>query len=182
MKGLLIIIAPLQFHFEETISIFKLLFVENENFYFFLNFVENNKILPIIFLLSTFSSIYIFLMNFKFVNFSIFLDFFSILILNYYLSPILAFTFYFCFLHSIRHSLSLILELNSNNFKSGFLLFLKKAAPLTILTAVIYLIILFYLNNSYGLNDSISKVIFIGLASLTFPHILLEYLIKKNEK
>jgi len=31
------------------------------------------------------------------------------------------------------------------------------------------------------LNDSIYKVIFIGLASLTFPHILLEYLIEKNE-
>ena len=27
----------------------------------------------------------------------------------------------------------------------------------------------------------VSKVIFIGLASLTFPHILLEYLIEKNE-
>ena len=27
-----------------------------------------------------------------------------------------------------------------------------------------------------------SKVIFIGLASLTFPHILLEYLLEKNEK
>ena len=33
LKGLLIIIAPLQFHFEETINIFKLLFVENEKFY-----------------------------------------------------------------------------------------------------------------------------------------------------
>ena len=28
----------------------------------------------------------------------------------------------------------------------------------------------------------VSKVIFIGLASLTFPHILLEYLLEKNEK
>jgi len=26
------------------------------------------------------------------------------------------------------------------------------------------------------------KVIFIGLASLTFPHILLEYFLEKNEK
>ena len=33
-----------------------------------------------------------------------------------------------------------------------------------------------------GLNDAILKIIFIGLASLTFPHILLEYLIEKNEK
>ena len=35
---------------------------------------------------------------------------------------------------------------------------------------------------SYGLDDVIIKVIFIGLASLTFPHILLEYLLEINEK
>ena len=102
-------------------------------------------------------------------------------ILNYYLSPILAFTFYFCFLHSIKHSFSLIFQLNSESFKSGFFIFLKKALPLTILTSVIYLITLFNLNNSYEFNDSILKVIFIGLASLTFPHILLGYLLEKNE-
>jgi len=67
-------------------------------------------------------------------------------------------------------------------FKDGLLIFLKRTLPLTILTAVIYLITLFYLNNSYEINESILKLIFIGLASLTFPHILLEYLLKKNEK
>ena len=182
LKGLLIIIAPLQFHFEETINIFKLLFVENEKFYIFLGFIENNKILPIIFLLSVSSSIFLFTKNFKFISFSIFLDFFSILILNYYLSPIVAFTFYFCFLHSIRHSFLLIFELDPVSFKNGLFRFFKKTLPLIIVTAAIYLIALFYLKNTYEFNDAILKVIFIGLASLTFPHILLEYLIKKNEQ
>ena len=58
----------------------------------------------------------------------------------------------------------------------------KKAIPLTILTGVICFISLYLLNNSYNLNDTILKVIFIGLASLTFPHILLEYFLEKNEK
>ena len=179
---MLIVIAPLNFHFEETVKIFKLLFVENEKFYMYLSFIESFKIIPIIFLLSIFSSFYLFIKNFKFVNFSIFLDFFSILILNYYLSPLLAFTFYFCFLHSIRHSISLIFEIDNKNIKNGLILFLKKVLPLTILTIIIYLIGLFYLNNSFEFNDAILKVIFIGLASLTFPHILLEYLLEKNEK
>ena len=61
-------------------------------------------------------------------------------------------------------------------------MFLKKALPLTILTILLYLITLFYLSNSYELDDAILKVIFIGLASLTFPHILLEYLVEKNER
>ena len=182
LKGLLIIIAPLNFHFEETINIFKILFVENEKFYTYLGLMENFKIIPIIFLLSVFSSFYLFIKNFNFVKFTIFLDFFSILILNYYLSPTVAFTFYFCFLHSIRHSFSLMFQLNSANLKIGFLLFLKKVLPLTVLTAIIYLISLFYLNNYYEFNEAILKIIFIGLASLTFPHILLEYLLEKNEK
>ena len=181
-KGLLIIIAPLNFHFEETLQIFKLLFVQSEKFYMYLGLIESLNIIPIIFLLSIFSSFCLFIKNFKFANFSIFLDFFSILILNYYLSPLLAFTFYFCFLHSIRHSISLIFEIDNNNFKNGLIIFIKKALPLTILTIIIYLIALIYLNNSYEFDNAILKVIFIGLASLTFPHILLEYLLEKNEK
>jgi beta-carotene 15,15'-dioxygenase len=182
LKGSLIVIAPLNFHFEETVNIFKLLLVENEKFYLYLSLIESLKIIAIIFLISVFSNFFLFIKNFKFINFSIFLDFFSILILNYYLSPLLAFTFYFCFLHSIRHSVSLIFEIDSKNFKNGLSIFIKKALPLTVLTILIYLISLFYLNNSYELDNAILKVIFIGLASLTFPHILLEYLLEKNEK
>ncbi len=126
-KGILIIVAPLNFHFEETINIFKLLFVDSEKFYVFLGYVENLKIIPIIFLLSLISSMYLFFKNFKFINFSIFLDFFSILILNYYLTPLLAFTFYFCFLHSIRHSISLIFEIDKNNFKKWVLNIFEKS-------------------------------------------------------
>ena len=94
----------------------------------------------------------------------------------------LAFTIYFCFLHSIRHSFSLIFELDPHSFRNGLLIFLKKMLPLTTLTILIYSIVLFYLNNHYEFDDAILKVIFIGLASLTFPHILLEFLIEKNEK
>ena len=47
---------------------------------------------------------------------------------------------------------------------------------------VLFIIGVFFLTNYYALNDAILKVIFIGLASLTFPHILLEYLLEKNEK
>ena len=110
------------------------------------------------------------------------MDFISILLLNYFLSPILAFTIYFCFLHSIRHSFKLSNELNRNDFIKGFKEFIIKAMPLTILTGILFLMSLFYLKNYYLLDSAISKVIFIGLASLTFPHILLEYLIEKNEQ
>ena len=44
LKGALVVIAPLNFHFEETINIFKLLFVEREKFYIYLGLIENFKI------------------------------------------------------------------------------------------------------------------------------------------
>mgnify|MGYP001463381682 CR=1 FL=1 len=182
IKGTLIILAPIYFHFEDTINIFKLLLVDNENFYALLDFVETNKILIFSIILSTLAHIILFSKNFEIKKFVIFLDYFSILILNYYFSPLLAFTLYFCFLHSVRHSISLILELDKNNFYLGFRKFIKKALPLTILTAILCFISLYLINNTYSFDSSILKIIFIGLASLTFPHILLEYLLEKNEK
>ena len=182
LKGSLIVFAPMYFHFNETISIFKLLFIENENFYNFLDLIESKKILLYCIILSTLANILLFTKNFELKKLTIFLDYFSIIIINYYFSPLVAFTIYFCFLHSVRHSISLISELDRDDLGNGFKIFIKKALPLTIITAIFCGIGLYLLNNTYNLESSILKIIFIGLASLTFPHILLEYLIEKNEK
>ena len=182
LKGSLIIFAPMYFHFDETISIFKLLLIDNESFYEFLNLLETNKILLYGIIISTISSILLFSKNFELKKFTIFLDYFSILIINYYFSPLVAFTIYFCFLHSIRHSISLMSELDENDLSNGLKIFTKKALPLTIITVTFFFLGLYLLNNTYNFDSSILKIIFIGLASLTFPHILLEYLIEKNEK
>ena len=182
LKGSLVILAPIYFHFDETISIFKLLLVENETFYTILSSVEEKNILLLSIIISSISSIYLFTKQFEIKKFTIFLDYFSIILLNYFLSPLVAFTMYFCFLHSIRHSITLVFEIDKNNLKNGVLTFIKKAMPLTFLTAVLCIVGLYFLNINYGFNNSILKLIFIGLASLTFPHILLEYFLEKNEK
>ena len=182
LKGSLIVFAPMYFHFNETISIFKLLFIENENFYNFLDLIESKKILLYCIILSTLANILLFTKNFELKKFTIFLDYFSIIIINYYFSPLVAFTIYFCFLHSVRHSISLMSELDRDDLGNGFKIFVKKALPLTIITAIFCAIGLYLLNNTYNLESSILKIIFIGLASLTFPHILLEYFLEKNEK
>ena len=175
-KGSPVIVLPLLFHKNETLFIFKSL-----NFDIAQNFLINNEILYLFIFLSLISNIVLSL-NRSFETKSLLLmDFLSIIILNYFLNPVLAFTIYFCFLHSIRHSISLIKEINTN-LKKGFPIFVKKALPLTIISILGYIFALYILNNYNELNDSIYKVIFIGLASLTFPHILLEYLIEKNEQ
>ena len=176
LKGSSVIIAPLLFQKDATNTIFKTL-----NFNVFESTIFNNQFLIILLILSFLSSIYI--SNKKSIELKalMIMDFSSLIILNIFLTPILAFTLYFCFLHSIRHSISLIFELDKS-FKVGFKKFVSKAIPLTVITGVIFLIAIYVLNNFYMLDEAIYKVIFIGLASLTFPHILLEYLLERNEK
>ena len=175
-KGSLIITSPLFFHKEETILIFEIL-----NFNISNNLILSNEILFVLILLSLISGIILALNKSIEAKSLLLMDYLSILILNYFLTPIIAFTIYFCFLHSIRHSISLIREINKNLTK-GLPIFIKKALPLTILTIFGYVVSILILNNYNEFNETIYRVIFIGLASLTFPHILLEYLIEKNEQ
>jgi len=171
-KGSVVVVAPLFFHTEETLQIFKILgdnlIMTHENFLvslLLISFIAN-------FFIMQWSN-----------NSGFFLaDWVTIFALNIFFSPLVVFTIYFCFLHSVRHSFGLIYEINKKKFKNGLKKFLKRALPLTLVTAILFIFGVYILTNYYVLDDAIMKVIFIGLASLTFPHILLEYLIEKNEK
>ena len=179
IKGSLIIFAPLFFYIDETLKIFEVLLINDEVLFF----IKNQHWIINIFLGLGVLGYFYFVFKNRFKDFEIlFLDILSVLILNFIFSPLIAFTIYFCFLHSIRHIISISCELDGNSFSNGAKMFIKKALPLTILTALLYLSSIVYISSSYGLSDAIIQVIFIGLASLTFPHILLEYLIEKNEK
>ena len=175
IKGSLIILAPLFYKLNETIVLFEIL---NFN----MNFLDYKNLIEIFFYLSLLSNIYFLIENLECNYALIAFDLLAINLLFYLLSPLAAFTLYFCFIHSLRHTISLSNELNKNNLKKGFKKFFFKAIPLTVITAFLFLISIFILNNYYTFDESILKVIFIGLASLTFPHILLEYLLEKNEK
>jgi len=188
-KGSLVITAPLYFHYDETMNIFNIL---NSNFAL-LNDLSFNLVGDSIVLTSSLDIFWVIgiysYIHFNFVlnsttygSGAVIADGASIILLNYFFTPLIAFTLYFCFLHSIRHSISLITMLNKKNFAKGTRIFIKKALPLTLITAVLFILGVFLLTNYYDINDAVLKVIFIGLASLTFPHILLEYLIEKNER
>jgi len=175
IKGSLIILAPLFYKLNETMALFEIL---NFN----INLFDYKNLIEIFFYLSLLSNIYFLTEDLKWNYSFIVFDLLSINLLFSLLSPLTAFTLYFCFIHSLRHTVSLSDELNKNNLKKGFKEFFFKAIPLTMITAFLFLTSVYILNDYYSFDESILKVIFIGLASLTFPHILLEYLLEKNEK
>ena len=176
LKGSAVILAPLLFQKNKTNEIFQIL-----NFKVFESQIFTNQFLITLLCLSFLSSLFISNKKNSDLKGLMVMDFFSLIILNIFLTPVLAFTIYFCFLHSIRHSITLIFELDKS-FKSGFKKFISKAIPLTFATGAMFLLSIYFLSSFYKLDEAIYKVIFIGLASLTFPHILLEYLLEKNEK
>ena len=166
-KGSIIIVSPLLFNQNKTLEIFNSINFDLSN-----TLLVKTEFLVILLLLSFISNL-ILSFNKNYDEKSVLLmDFFSIITLNIFLNPLLAFTIYFCFLHSFRHSIKLIFELNKN-FKKGIFIFIKKALPLTFITGIIFIVALNFLNHEFKLNESVNMVIFIGLASLTFPHILL---------
>ena len=94
----------------------------------------------------------------------------SLVLIIYNTNAIFAFSFYFCFIHSFNHVKRILPSLRTNlsdkNIKNMFLFF-------TFLTWGLGFVILSYLNYYGSLDHSIIKVTFIGLAALTFPHMIL---------
>ncbi len=115
LKVSLIIIAPLMFHFTETINIFKLLLIQDENFYLFLDFIESNQILSFALLISLFVNTYYFINNFKILNILIFFDFFFVILRFFW--KILQFFFFFFLKNFVKSQHSFKKTLITNNFE-----------------------------------------------------------------
>jgi beta-carotene 15,15'-dioxygenase len=181
LKGSLIILLPLFFNFEKTNLIFNTILFSNNYLLLSNNYVK--FILAINLLMQVLFYLYIYFK--KKLNrsdfFSIIFEIFLIIIIFYLFTPIVAFTLYFCFMHSIKNILLISDELNSNLFR-GFQIFVKRSLFLTLITFFILLISLFFLIKFDLLENSIEKIIFIALASLTLPHIILHYIAENIKK
>ncbi len=98
-------------------------------------------------------------------------EIFFLLFIFYFFDPLLSFAIYFCFFHTYKHLKHLIknIYLNLNNKK--FVIY--STLIFTVISWVGGLGIVYYLVQNLSLYESILKVIFIGLAALTLPHMLL---------
>jgi beta-carotene 15,15'-dioxygenase len=181
-RGLLVISTPLYLNNQETANFIDILLLGidtwnfNPEFFYYLFYLN-------LFILISLQILYLYL---KLLNFRYFLiiciENLSIILIFNYLPLILAFTIYFCFMHSSKHILSLANELDANDLNQGLKRFLVLSLPLTMATFLIAVIMLFYLSNDFSISNAMLKIIFIGLASLTLPHIMLEYIYGRTKK
>jgi len=178
LKGSLIILLPLFFNFEQTNLIFNTILFSKDYILLSHNYVK--FILIVNLLIQILFYLYICLIKKLKKNefMAIIFEIFLIIITFYLFNPIVAFTLYFCFMHSLKNILLISSELNPRLFK-GLKLFLKQSLFLTLITFFILFIGLIFLINFDFLEKSIEKIIFIGLASLTLPHIVLHYFSEK---
>ena len=88
----------------------------------------------------------------------------------YLLPPLLAFAFYFCFVHSIRHFKNIYSTLNDglSNKRIYWLTFL-----FSIITWIVGGLLLALNQGSIEIETQLLRIIFIGLAALTVPHMIL---------
>ena len=162
--GLSIISFPVFFHEEKIIFLYSFL-SSAENLKFLIFFQKN-----ICYLLFFLSSIIIIK---YYRDFNLCLQITIITSSAYLLDPIYYFISYFCFFHSIKNYEE---SLNSINMTKSNLIVITNTLLVIVVSLILYL---FYLEGN--IEYKISNLIFVGLASLTVPHMILKIIIKKRK-
>jgi Brp/Blh family beta-carotene 15,15'-monooxygenase len=98
------------------------------------------------------------------------LDFLSLLGLAYFTPPLIYFTLYFCLLHSPRHLFGIFISATIAEHMS----LLRMMITYT-LFSLVFIVGLWWLWSALPSSTLILKLIFISLAAVTVPHMLLIY-------
>ena len=175
---------PISFTYGMTVIFGIIFFNENQSFVIF-EYLTNDKI----YYLKDYFFIPYFI-TFMFIIFFIYLSFFEkklqkgvfeilfLLVVFYIFDPLLSFAIYFCFFHTYKHLKHLIRNIYLNLPNKKFVIY--STLVFTIISWISGLGIVYYLVQNLSLYESILKVIFIGLAALTLPHMLLVDLIYRR--
>lgn len=167
-SGMVIISAPLIFNSKEVLSLYEILI---GNYASYILTCQTT-----IFYFSCLYLTYNFVLSYNYFN--TVRNIYSLMLygmLSSLLPPLLYFTVYFCCAHSFQH-MSRVWDMTTKNDRSRLLI------AVTLLTAVVitFALLIYYWLIRLGINFEVVnvKVLFIGLAALSFPHILLVDLCK----
>jgi Brp/Blh family beta-carotene 15,15'-monooxygenase len=107
------------------------------------------------------------------------LELISLVVLFLSLKPFAAFLIYFCFLHSLRHILYVLEEMNRLFNRGSVKWLIVQALPATLITLLALAICYLTLEHEAIDVPAMLNLFFISLAALTFPHMILVEAVKK---
>ena len=162
--GMTVIFGIIFFNENQSFLIFE--YLTNDNIYKF------QKYFYIPYSLTLLSIMYFFYLSFFEQNLRKgVIEILFLLAIFYFLDPLLSFAIYFCFFHTYKHLKHLIKNIYLNLKNKKFVIY--STSVFTLISWFGGLGIIYYLVQNLSLYESILKVIFIGLAALTLPHMLL---------
>jgi len=162
--GMTIIFGIIFFNEDQSFLIFE--YLTNDNIY---SFQEYFFIAYIITFLSIIFFIFLSFYQKEFRK-GVF-EIFFLLIIFYVFDPLLSFSIYFCFFHTYKHLKHLINNIYKHLSNKKFVIYTTIA--FTIISWFGGFLVILYLAQNFNIYESIVRVIFIGLAALTLPHMIL---------
>jgi len=98
-----------------------------------------------------------------------------------FLPPLVSFTVYFCWWHSIRQCIKLIAQFNTTDFRRGLAAFAWNALPLSLggclMACLLYLMFASTSTQQFALQI---RTVFYLLSALTVPHMFVEMMLPKR--
>lgn len=158
--------SPILFQTEEVFVLFEIL----------INREITQPSIHLIYIVSYLTAVFYLLIKYSLRSIPLYI----LLFLNFiFLPPILSFVLYFCFHHSIRHYLSSLSDEKIITFNFSIVRATIFFIFLTILFS--FFMISFMLHvSSFSFEEAVVKYIFITLACLTLPHLLLNIFYHRN--
>ena len=162
--GMNLVLGIIFFHTYESFEIFK--YLSNENFLIFKKYLIYGYMIYIIFLIY-----YCFLaINIKKLRWGL-LEMLLILIAISLFDPLTGFALYFCFIHTFKHIKAILSD--TRKYLTNKIFVFLSTTVFTILTWVGGCLAIIYLSSNFSFDESFVKTVFVGLAALTLPHMML---------
>jgi Brp/Blh family beta-carotene 15,15'-monooxygenase len=162
--GMNILLGIIFFHTHESFEIF--IYLSNKSFLIFKDYLIFGYIIYMALLIY-----YCFLaINIKTIRWGL-LEMLLILITVSLFDPLTGFALYFCFIHTYKHIKAILSDTNKHLTNKKFV-FLSTTI-FTIITWIGGCLAIVYLRSNFSFDESFIKTVFIGLAALTLPHMVL---------
>ncbi len=91
--------------------------------------------------------------------------------------PLIGFAVYFCLWHSFAHAASIAAGIDPVRPGAAWKKFVRRSLPATALSAAVAVVAAVWLARSIGIGPATARAVFITLAALTVPHMLLDRLV-----